>query len=784
MASNMQPVAINSQKHDPAWKHCQLFKNGDRVQLKCIYCGKIFKGGGIYRFKEHLAGQKGNGVTCVKVHPDVRQQMLEILKSVPSRRRKKSKLAEEMPGYDNLVISGVEVANSSCGLNSDGNLDVDGYREDGMSRKKSVRNNQNRVTKALDFVNSNTAVFADFPAMNPKKVCLVDMAVGRFFFDVGLSADAVNSPHFQPMIDAIASQGAGVVGPTYHDLRGFILKNSVHEVRYDVDQCTAAWARTGCSILVCEWSSGKCRTFISFFAYCPEGTIFLRSADISCAIDSADVLYELLKETVEQVGLRNVLQVVTSSEERYIIAGKRLTDTYPSIFWTPCAGCCIDLMLQDIGELPRVKMILDQAKSISRYIYSNAATINMIRRYTSGVDLVDLGTTRFSTDFMTLKRMVNVRHNLQSMVTSEEWMGNSYSKKAEGFAVLDSICSQSFWSTCDSIIRLTDPLLRLLRVVSNQKKPAMGFVFAGLYRVKEAIKKELITRAEYLVYWSIIDHRWEQLQRHPLHAAGFYLNPNFFYSLEGDEHLHIRSLVYDCIEKLVPDSSIQDKIMRETTSYHSGTGDFGRKMAIRARGTLHPTEWWLTYGGECPNLARLAIRILSQTCCLIQHKIDKVPLERMYERKNLLENQRLSDLVYVQHNMSLKHMGSGDRQQKVIDPLSYEHIDLVEDWVMEKEFFFEGSENKGWMDIEPSYSNVMPLGPQIDDIEALGAGFDDYEIFYGVKDSEEENGDENMGNTDAKTIFPGYRRAGSADGRLERVELATAVAAFGERERR
>lgn len=71
---------------------------------------------------------------------------------------------------------------------------------------------------------------------------------------------------------------------------------------------------------------------------------------------------------------------------------------------------------------------------------------------------------------------------------------------------------------------------------------------------------------------------------------------------------------------------------------------------------LFLAEWWLTYGGECPNLARLAIRILSQTCCLIQHKLDKVSLERLHERKNWLEHQRLSDLAYVQHNMSLKHM--------------------------------------------------------------------------------------------------------------------------------
>lgn len=647
MDSNLESVARTRKKQDPAWNHCEKIKDGARVELKCIYCGKVFKGGGIYRFKEHLAGQKGNGATCSKVHPDIRLQMLEVLIGSSSKKKKKKpKLAAEMAAYgDSKItgtevanngsglnvdenvhvpvydISGFEVANNTCGFDSEGNahvspcnipplsevevaksncylnshgiMDASGDREDGMSGKKSARKKKGRVTKTLDVdvVDLNIEVPPGYPALNSKKkVSVVDMAIGRFFFDVGLPADAVNSAYFQPMLDAIASQGAGVVGPSYYDLRSWILKNSVHEVRYDVEQCTSAWGRTGCSILVYEWSSKKCKTFINLFAYSPEGTIFLRSADISHAIDAADFLYELLKETVEQVGLNNVVQVVTTGEERYVIAGKRLTDTYPTIFWTPCAGYCIDLMLQDVGELPEVKMILNQAKSISSYIYSDTATINMIRRYTSGVDLVDLGTTRSSTDFMTLKRMLNVRQNLQSMVTSEEWMGSYCSEKAEGIAVLDSLCSQSFWSTCASVVRLTDPILHLLKLVDSQKMPSMGFVYAGLYRVKEAIKKELLDSGDYLVYWSIIDHRWEQLERHPLHAAGFYLNPKHFNSLEEDGHHHIRSLVFDCIEKLVTDPNIQDKIMRERASYLSCKGDFGRKMAIRSRDTILPSE--------------------------------------------------------------------------------------------------------------------------------------------------------------------------------------------------
>ncbi|KAK3018907.1 hypothetical protein RJ639_005112 [Escallonia herrerae] len=412
--------------------------------------------------------------------------------------------------------------------------------------------------------------------------------------------------------------------------------------------------------------------------------MFLRSVDITDIVDSTDALYELLKEVLEEVGVRNVLQVVTNCEERYVVAGKRLADTFSTVFWTPCAACCIDFMLGDFKKLEWINTILEQAKSISRFIYNHSTVLNMMRRYTLGVDLVEPGVTRSVTDFTTLKRMVNIKHNLQSMVTSEEWMECPYSKKQEGYTM------------------------------------------------------------------------WEQLQRHPLHVAGFYLNPKFFYSTEGDIHLH-RSLVYDCVEKLVPDPKIQDKIVKETTSYHNAVGDFGWKMAARARDTLLPGEWWSTYGGGCPNLARLAIRILSQTCSLILPKPRHIQLEQMHERKNCLEHQRSRDLVFVQYNMWLRQLyakrnepsfsywDQKNEEQAAVDPLAYDNINTVEDWVTEKELCSEDIESSYWTTIEPPYGNIMVLLPSMDEFEALGAGFDDFEIFEGVKDSEEETGEENLG---------------------------------------
>lgn len=67
-------------------------------------------------------------------------------------------------------------------------------------------------------------------------------------------------------------------------------------------------------------------------------------------------------------------------------------------------------------------------------------------------------------------------------------------------------------------------------------------------------------------------------------------------------------------------------------------------------------EWWSTYGGGCPNLSRLAIRILSQTCSVVPCKRNQIPFEQIMNTRNHIERQHLTDLVFVHYNLGLRQM--------------------------------------------------------------------------------------------------------------------------------
>lgn len=839
---SIEPVPISRNKQDPAWKHCQLFikdgKNGVKEEVKkCTYCGKFFKGGGIHRIKEHLAGRKGNGPTCDKVPPNVRISMKEILdaKNSVGKKKKTQIISSITPTSGDRGNSSVDrmplieapnssllVNHSPCtggidqechGSNGIPNLDLlINHEEDVATSNVSVdrRKRGRRVNSSLLFptagANSNGGIEFSNPSPIPceidnafanharsissripnsnllvnheeeeeeeveigstsvdrRKRCKgeislvatdagmvnndielertknqdIQMAIGRFLYEIGAPLDAVkDSVYFQPMIDAIASGGMGLVPPSYHELRGWILKSVVEEVKNDVQQYMGTWTRTGCSILVNQWYSQKGRTILNFTVYCPERTVLLKSVDASAIIYSPDALYELLKQVVEEVGVGHILQVVSDNEEQFFVAGKRLMDTFPTLYCTPCVTHCVDLILEDFGKLEWISSIIEQARSITKFVYRYSVVLNMMKKFTFGSDIVKLGVTHFATNFMTLKKMAELKLCLQSMVTSQEWMDCPYSKKPGGLTMLHIVSNRSFWSSCILISRLTNPLLRVLRIVGSQKRAAMGYIYAGMYRAKETIKRELVERQDYMAYWSIIDRRWEQHRQFPLHAAGFYLNPKFFYSIKGCMHNEIVSRMFDCIERLVPDIKVQDKIIKEINSYKNAVGDLGRNLAIRARDTLQPVEWWSTYGGGCPNLARLAIRILSQTCSSIGYKQNQISFEYVHETRNCLERQRFSDLVFVQYNLRLRQMVHKNKEQDYVDPISYDCMSLVEDWVMEKEVCFDDYGSSDWMSLNSPTTNTMPPGALVDDdADDLCAGFDDNEIIEGSKE--------------------------------------------------
>jgi hypothetical protein len=116
--------------------------------------------------------------------------------------------------------------------------------------------------------------------------------------------------------------------------------------------------------------------------------------------------------------------------------------------------------------------------------------------------------------------------------------------------------------------------------------PAMGFLHGYLLEAKREIAVRFDNDEEkYKPIWEIIDKRWDSKLKSPLHLAGYYLNPYYYYpnktNIEKDGSF--RAAVIDCVTTLIDDEDIQDNIIEDLNKYKEQQGSFGHDIATRRR---------------------------------------------------------------------------------------------------------------------------------------------------------------------------------------------------------
>jgi len=79
---------------------------------------------------------------------------------------------------------------------------------------------------------------------------------------------------------------------------------------------------------------------------------------------------------------------------------------------------------------------------------------------------------------------------------------------------------------------------------------------------------------------------------------------------------------------------------------------------------------------------------------------------------------------------------------KTFDPVSVDHIDIVDDWVLDRPALFSGlAEQPNWMEINQSVSRITAREPNEDEFESFIEGVDD-EMIQGAAQGIEEDDDD------------------------------------------
>ncbi|XP_020247960.1 uncharacterized protein LOC109825519 [Asparagus officinalis] len=627
---------------DVCWEYCEKLE-GNKV--RCKFCNKVLNGG-ISRLKFHLSRLPSKGVhPCSKVRDEVTDRVKAIIamkeEGKEAASAKKQRLAEVKSPHV-LIPS----------------------------------------TKMLIPVEASPPLVKLFPptTSRPQSSFDAERFVAEFFFENKLDFSVAHSSSYQLMLEAFG--GLEFKGPSPEALRTTWLQKLKSEITLQMKEIEKDWVSTGCTVIADTWTDNKSRAIMNFYVSSPLGTFFHKSVDASTYFKNTKCLCDLFDSVIQDFGPENVVQVITNNALNYDSVGNHIMQNYGTIYWSQCASNCLNQILEDFSKVDWVNRCILQAQNITRFIYNHGWVVELMRKFTAGQEIVRTGITKSTSSFLSLQSMLKHRSRLKHMFNSPEYSSSPYANRPHSLSSIDILEDNEFWGAVEEIAAVSEPLLKVLRDVSGGK-PAVGSIYESMTKVKDSIRTYYIMdEVKCKTFLDIVDRRWQHQLHSRLHAAAAYLNPSIQYNPEVKFLGIIKEDFLHVVDKLLVQPELRHDITTQIYVFKKAQGMFGSNLAREARNTTSPGMWWEQYGDSAPGLQRVAVRILSQVCSAATFERNWSSIQQMHsEKRNRLDKETLSDLLYVHYNLKLR----AKQKNAEVDPIVLDEIDMTSDWVEEAE---------------------------------------------------------------------------------------------------
>jgi hypothetical protein len=146
------------------------------------------------------------------------------------------------------------------------------------------------------------------------------------------------------------------------------------------------------------------------------------------------------------------------------------------------------------------------------------------------------------------------------------------------------INSRQFWKNINLALKVFEPLVKALRR-SDSDVPSMGWLYGELEMARNEIGVNLDhDEKKCRPIYAIIDRRWDNKLKSPLHLTGYFLNPFFYYDRREDIESNTSFFVAftDCLCRMYKnDPDMQDRVGSQLSLYQNKAGSFGSDFANR-----------------------------------------------------------------------------------------------------------------------------------------------------------------------------------------------------------
>lgn len=334
----------------------------------------------------------------------------------------------------------------------------------------------------------------------------------------------------------------------------------------------------------------------------------------------------------------------------------------------------LNLIFKDLANAcPWIVNTYKAGKQVVKYILNHPHCLKLFRS-NSKLNLLKVAKTRFASHYILLKRLKDCREALATTVATIQWKdwartGDQHARTTADL-ITRTINDDVFWDEIDVILSITKPLYLLIKFGDGE-----GSKVAEIYEkmdtmvgeIKDVLrKKDNPHNGDLDTVLDIILERWGKMNW-TFHCLAFALCPKY-YDLQylatnapggiarkaPNQDKEVMIAVIEAFDKISEDAAEQNLLRSQLNQFVMKKGLFALPQVQLDAVTMSPIDWWFSYGGETPELAEVAKKVLSQP-------ISSSSAERNWStysfihsvKRNRLNTKTADKLVYIHANIRL-----------------------------------------------------------------------------------------------------------------------------------
>lgn len=518
--------------------------------------------------------------------------------------------------------------------------------------------------------------------VTPSESKKLDILVARAFYSNRLPFRIIEEKNFVEMVKSLR---CGYILPNRRQLSGEYLNMEYDRVMVISKSLIAK--SPGVTLVIDGWSNIRHDSIVNFVICTPQ-PIFYKSVNTGSNRHTADYLFRISKEVVEEIGPLKFTAIVSDNASNMKAMWRIVRSEYPHILCYGCSAHALNLLTQDLCKLDAILIIINKTKSIVREIRDSLQKFAKFKEYMKkyavqkGIKETTLClpvNTRWYSVVKMLSSVLKAQRVLKQLAVDDEVTLLPENRKA----ILDTHTddntapdnrNKSFWCKLQIIHDLLKPIADGIAIAESNSTSIASVpeIFIG---IKEKLKQcdshfsqqdtkkinEIIQQREDFVLTSthklanILDPRFRGQSLNDTEKTQAVLNLEFYMKEYGFWENETR----------------RSNIFSSYFKYIQKEGPFKPCLYWDSENMKNPVTWWKMFQNfsEVSDFATIATRLLSVPSSSASVEREFSCQSRIHTKdRNKLSNETVEKLLAVEHN--LKFLDPADGGNNFTDPKS------------------------------------------------------------------------------------------------------------------